>query len=163
MHDVDTGEWYAESIRNQLGKGGFVALTMAMRAGENLDGANGIHPHFRRFPEADTGTEGLGAFSPKVDATMALWNAGERCWGAAPGTWIPAVFAPSAGRAKSLAKAIVERGGGDLWFVAETARVREVGFFGPVFATAAEVAATARGDAIAYRGALMPSRDGVAR
>ena len=54
--------------------------------------------------EVDTGTEGLGVFSTKVDRTVALWQSGARCWGALAGTWRPVVFVPTATRAKALAR-----------------------------------------------------------
>jgi hypothetical protein len=107
--------------------------------------------------EVDTGSEGRSVFAPKATSTVSLWQRGERCWGAPAGTWRPAVFVPTQGRAKALARAIVERGGGALWLVAEMPRVREVGIFGAVFSTADEVASTPRGIPVTYRGALVAS------
>jgi hypothetical protein len=106
--------------------------------------------------EIDTGTEGVSVFSTKVATTVAIWRAGASCWGARPGTWRPAAFVPSSGRAKALARAIVAAGGGALWLIAEFGRLREAGALGPIFATGDEVAATPRGEPIAYRGALAP-------
>lgn len=113
--------------------------------------------------EIDTGAESLSVFVGKVGVTIAVWQAGERCWGAAPGTWRPAVFVLSESRARALAQAIVKVGGGDLWLVAEVDRLRDVGAFGPIFAAARDVAATPRGARIAYSGALAPGANEVPR
>jgi hypothetical protein len=106
--------------------------------------------------EIDTGTEGLSIFARKVAATVALWRSGHKCWGAPAGSWRPVVFVPTSNRARGLARAIIETGGGGFWLVAEFGRVRDVGAFGPAFATADDVAGTPRSHAIEYRGALAP-------
>lgn len=113
--------------------------------------------------EIDTGTEGRGVFATKAQWTVNAWNSGTRVWGAEPGIWRPVVFVPSTGRAKALARAIQEVGGGDLWLVAEFDRLAEVGVFGPLFATATDVAATPRRSPVTYRAALAPSPRGVPR
>lgn len=107
--------------------------------------------------EIDAGTESRSVFARKVTETLAIWRDGAKCWGAAPGTWTPSVFVLTSGRARGLARAIVDAGGGALWLVAEFGRLREVGAFGPIFATADEVVAVPRGQTIPYRGALAPS------
>lgn len=104
--------------------------------------------------EIDTGTEGITAFTPKVEATVELWRAGKHCWGAAPGQWRPSVFVPSPSRARALARAIAALEAGTLWLLAEFEIFRARGARGPVFASADEVAATPARVAIAYRGAL---------
>lgn len=111
--------------------------------------------------EIDTGSESAAVFARKVDATVSLWRANRKCWGAAPGTWRPAVFVPSEGRARALARTIVERGGGPLWLVAETAKVRRTGILGAVFATADNVAATPRLRPVSYAGSLVGRSAGV--
>lgn len=113
--------------------------------------------------EVDTGTEGRGVFAAKAQWTVDAWNSGARVWGAEPGLWRPVVFVPSTGRAKALARAIQDVGGGGLWLVGEFDRLVDVGIFGPVFATAADVAATPRRSPVTYRAALVPSSRGVAR
>jgi len=105
--------------------------------------------------EIDTGSEGRSVFSSKVQGTVALWRGGRKCWGAGAGTWRPAVFVPSAGRARALARCAVELGGGALWLLAEFGRLREVGALGPVFATADEVVTAPARQPIAYGGALV--------
>jgi hypothetical protein len=104
--------------------------------------------------EIDTGTEGIAAFTPKVETTVELWRMERRCWGAAPGCWRPSVFVPSSGRARSLARAIVASGGGTLWLVGEFNVLRARGVLGQVFASVDEVVATPAHAAIAYRGSL---------
>ena len=105
--------------------------------------------------EIDLGSEGIASvFARKVDATVAIWRDRRKCWGAAPGTWRPVAFVPSDGRARSLARMIVERGGGDLWLVSDIERVRRVGVLEGAFSTATEVAATPRRSPIAYTLAL---------
>jgi hypothetical protein len=47
----------AEAVGDDLGEGRLVALAVAVRAGQDLDGADRVHPHFRRFPEAHAGAE----------------------------------------------------------------------------------------------------------
>ncbi|MEB2314321.1 MAG: replication-relaxation family protein [Polyangiaceae bacterium] len=106
--------------------------------------------------EIDLGFETRGVFAKKVDATVALWTAGLPCCGAAAGTWRPAVFVLSEGRARSLAAVIERRGGGPLWLVAELQRVLATGALAPVLATAEEVSATPRGVPLPYRWALAP-------
>ncbi|MCY1306023.1 hypothetical protein D9M70_558550 [compost metagenome] len=50
MHDVDAVNRNAEAVGDELGKGGLVALAVAVRAGQHLDGADSVDAHFRRFP-----------------------------------------------------------------------------------------------------------------
>ena len=47
----------AETDGDELGEGRLVALAVAVRAGQNLDRADRIDAHFRRFPQADAGAE----------------------------------------------------------------------------------------------------------
>jgi hypothetical protein len=111
--------------------------------------------HLALVLEVDTGSEGASVFAGKVDATVSLWRANGKCWGAAPGSWRPAVFVPTENRARALAKAIVEHGGGPLWLMAEAPRVRQAGMVGAVFATAEAVAATPRQRTLSYVGSLV--------
>lgn len=113
--------------------------------------------------EIDTGTEGRSVFAMKVAETVQLWRTGQKCWGAAPGTWRPACFAMSEGRVRALAGAIVDRGGGALWLLADLGHVRAVGALGRIFATAAEVADTPRVQPVRYNAALVPAADEVSR
>lgn len=105
--------------------------------------------------EIDTGTEGLAAFAPKIETTVTLWREQKRCWGAAPGTWRPIAFVPSARRALAIARTIVDAGGGALWLISEFARIRKVGAFGPAFALADDVATMSASASIVYRGILV--------
>jgi hypothetical protein len=104
--------------------------------------------------EIDLGSEGLSVFASKIEATVILWRREKRCWGAAAGRWRPVVFVPSTVRARALARTIVELGGGALWLLAEFKRLREQGAFGPIFASATDIAATPSGARVMYRGAL---------
>jgi hypothetical protein len=104
--------------------------------------------------EIDTGTETLSTFRTKVNHTMELARTRRACWGAEPGSWWPLVLVPSAGRARTLARAITEADGGEFWLVTEFDRLREVGAFGPLLAFASAVAATPSKEPIAYQGAL---------
>ncbi|MCC6217858.1 MAG: replication-relaxation family protein [Polyangiaceae bacterium] len=113
--------------------------------------------------EVDTGTEGRSVFAMKVAETVQLWRSGQKCWGAAPGTWRPACFAMSEVRVRALAGAIVDRDGGALWLLAELGHVRAVGALGQIFATATEIAETPRGQAVRYAAALVPASHEVSR
>ena len=42
---------------DELREGGLVALAVAVRAGQDFDGAGRIDPHFGGFPQADAGAE----------------------------------------------------------------------------------------------------------
>ncbi|MFO0617256.1 MAG: replication-relaxation family protein [Polyangiaceae bacterium] len=106
------------------------------------------------FVEIDTGTEGRSVFASKARWTAEAWRSGSRVWGIAPGAWRPVVFVPTPGRARALSLAICEHDAGDLWLVAETGRLVEVGAFGPLFATATDVARTPRRSAITYHAGL---------
>ena len=52
VDDVDVLQRDAELVGDHLGKGGFVALAVAVRAGEHRDLAGGVHPHLARFEQA---------------------------------------------------------------------------------------------------------------
>jgi hypothetical protein len=107
--------------------------------------------------EVDTGTEGSATFREKATATVQLWQAGAKCWGAAAGTWRPIALAPTATRVRALARAIVDAGGSELWLLSEFSVLQERGGLGPVFATAAEAASVGRGAPMPYRYALAPA------
>ena len=47
----------AEPTGDELGEGRFVALPVTVRAGQDLDRADHVDAHFRRFPEADAAAE----------------------------------------------------------------------------------------------------------
>ncbi|MEA3192053.1 MAG: aerobic carbon-monoxide dehydrogenase large subunit, partial [Betaproteobacteria bacterium] len=57
VHDGDGLDRHAEPVGDELGEGGLVALAVAVRAGQHLDGAGRIDPHLGRFPQADAGPE----------------------------------------------------------------------------------------------------------
>ncbi len=57
VDDVDAVDRHAEAVGDQLGEGGFMPLPVAVRPGQNLDGADGIDSDLGRFPETDAGTE----------------------------------------------------------------------------------------------------------
>lgn len=107
--------------------------------------------------EVDLGTEGSSEFSSKVQTTVELWQAGEACWGAKPGTWRPVALTVTSTRARALARCIVAGGGDQLWLLGEFDVLRERGAFGPFLATAEVVAATPRAGEISYQGALAPA------
>lgn len=107
------------------------------------------------FVEIDLGTESTMTFASKVRVTVEADEAGELVWGFAPGSWIPVAIAPTAGRVRSLARAIVGAGGGDLWVLSEFAVLRERGLSGAVLARPADAETTRRGEEIAYRGRLV--------
>ncbi len=46
MRDFDLVERHTEHVRDNLRKGRFVTLAMAVGARENGDVAGGVHPHF---------------------------------------------------------------------------------------------------------------------
>src|SRR5882724_1425734 len=57
MDDRDLADRNAETFRDQLCKCGFVALPMAVRTCEHLDGADWVDADFGGLPQADTGAE----------------------------------------------------------------------------------------------------------
>ena len=50
VHDRDIVDRNAEPLGDELREGRLVALPVRMRAGQDLDRADRIDPHFRRFP-----------------------------------------------------------------------------------------------------------------
>ena len=57
MDDRDVVDADAEAVVDDLGEGGLVALAVGVGAGQDLDRADRIDPHFGQFPEADAGAE----------------------------------------------------------------------------------------------------------
>ena len=57
MDNVHSFYGDAQSGSHHLGKGGFVPLTMAVRAGENGDAAGGVHANFTALKQARPGTQ----------------------------------------------------------------------------------------------------------
>src|SRR5258708_35325555 len=52
----------AETFCDQLRERGLVALTVAVRTGQDFDGADWIDADFRRLPQADAGAEAADRF-----------------------------------------------------------------------------------------------------
>ena len=57
MHDRDIVDRNAETRGHELREGRLVPLAVRVRARQNLDRADRIDAHFRRFPQADAGAE----------------------------------------------------------------------------------------------------------
>src|SRR5690606_29337922 len=57
VDDRDLLERHAEALRDELREGGFVALAVAVRAGQHLDRADCVDSHLGRLPQADAGPE----------------------------------------------------------------------------------------------------------
>ena len=57
MHDLDLIERHAELADDELGEGGFVALAVAVGAGEDGDAAGGMDADFRDLVQAGAGAE----------------------------------------------------------------------------------------------------------
>ncbi len=57
VHDRDVVDRNAEPVGDKLGERGLVALTVAVRASENLDRAGRVDPDLGRFPAAEPGTK----------------------------------------------------------------------------------------------------------
>ena len=57
MDNVNGFYGNAQSGSHHLGKGGFVPLTMAVRAGENGDAAGGVHANFTALKQTSPGTQ----------------------------------------------------------------------------------------------------------
>ncbi len=69
MDHLDVVDRQAEALRDELGEGGLMALAVAVRAGQDLDRADGIDPHLGRFPEAHARAEradGLDGAMPQA-------------------------------------------------------------------------------------------------
>lgn len=103
--------------------------------------------------EYDAGTEHARQFAPKVETLRTLFERGLPVWGLQ--NWRPVVVAETPARLRTLASVIVAGGGGDLWVAALQARL-VADPFGPVFATAASVAATPPALTPAFGGRLVP-------
>ena len=107
------------------------------------------------FVEIDLGTESATTFASKVRVTVEADADGAELWGVMPGSWIPVAIAPTPGRVRSLARAIMGAGGSDLWYLSEFGRFREHGAGGVVLARPEDVLQTRRGEEIPYRGRLV--------
>lgn len=110
------------------------------------------------FAEIDTATESVATFAAKVRVTVNASEADAETWGFPAGSWIPIAIAPTPGRVRALARAIVREGGGDLWFLSEFTVLRQCGAAGSFLVRARDAAEVPRGDAIPYRGRL-PRRE----
>lgn len=110
------------------------------------------------FAEIDTATESVATFAAKVRVTVNAAAADVETWGFTSGSWIPIAIAPTPGRVRSLARAIVREGGGDLWFLSEFTVLRERGAAGSFLVRARDAAEVPRGEGIPYRGRL-PHRE----
>jgi len=55
MDDLDLVHRDAQLVGHHLGKGGFVALTMAVRAGKHRHAASRMHPHRADFVQPRAG------------------------------------------------------------------------------------------------------------
>jgi hypothetical protein len=55
VYDLDLVEWDAELVHHKLGEGGFVALAVAVGAGEDGDAAGGVDADFGALVEAGAG------------------------------------------------------------------------------------------------------------
>ena len=62
MDDLDLADRNAEPLGDQLREGGLVALAVAVRSRQDLDGADRIDPDFGGFPQADAGAEAADRF-----------------------------------------------------------------------------------------------------
>lgn len=94
--------------------------------------------------EADTGSENVSYFlEHKVRPLQALRLARKPVWGLSP--WRPIVLVPDARRLRSLARAIVDAGGGDFWLGTTLDVLRERSALGEAFATFAEIQSVGRG------------------
>src|SRR5713226_5969076 len=62
MDDLDLADRNAKALRDQLTESCFMALAMAVRSGEDFNGADGIDADFRRFPQADAGAQAADRF-----------------------------------------------------------------------------------------------------
>ena len=54
MDDRDVFNRQTKTIRHNLCKGCFMALTMTVAASENFDRSHRVHPHFCGLPQANT-------------------------------------------------------------------------------------------------------------
>lgn len=102
------------------------------------------------FAEIDLGTESAATFAGKVRVTVEASVPDQSLWGFETGAWMPIVLAPTPGRVRALARAIVGAGGADLWLAAQLDVVRERGIAGAVFARPLDVVETARGVPLPY-------------
>src|ERR1700733_7935879 len=57
MDDLHLADRHADPLRDQLREGGLVALAVAVRSRQYLDGADPIDADFPRLPQADTGPQ----------------------------------------------------------------------------------------------------------
>ena len=62
VDDLHLADRNAETLGDQLREGGLVALAVAVRAGEDFDGADRIDADFGGFPQADAGAQAADRF-----------------------------------------------------------------------------------------------------
>jgi hypothetical protein len=62
MDDRDLVDGDTQAIGNELTEGRLMALAVAVRAREDLDGADRVDAYFRGFPQADAGAEAADRF-----------------------------------------------------------------------------------------------------
>src|SRR3984893_9150644 len=62
MDDLHLADGNAEALRDQLRKRRLMALAMAVRTGQDFDGADRIDPDLRGFPQTDAGAQAANCF-----------------------------------------------------------------------------------------------------
>ncbi len=107
----------------------------------------------------------LAHYSPRIVAerkgrvTLALRKAHAPLWGL-PDGWRPLFLAPSVARLRSVARALVEEGAGDLWWGATFDLVAERGPLGSAYASMAEIAAAPKGEPVPFVRSVLPAAPG---
>lgn len=97
----------------------------------------------------------LAHYSPRIVAerkgriTLALQKVHAPLWGL-PDGWRPLFLAPSVARLRSVARALVEEGAGDLWWGATFDILAERGPLGSVYASMTEIAAVPRTEPVPF-------------
>ncbi|MBI5515266.1 MAG: replication-relaxation family protein [Deltaproteobacteria bacterium] len=104
----------------------------------------------------------LAHYSPRIVAerkgrvTLGLAKAHAPLWGL-PDGWRPLFLAPSVARLRTVARALVDEGAGDLWWGTTFELIVERGPLGPAYASMREIAAAPRGEPVPFTRSVLPA------
>jgi|GEM_PF-1477593 len=107
----------------------------------------------------------LSHYSPRIVAerkgriTLALRRAHAPLWGL-PDGWRPLFLAPSVARLRTVARALVDEGAGDLWWGATFDLVAERGPLGAAYASMADIVAAPKGESPPFTRSVLPPASG---
>lgn len=109
----------------------------------------------------------LAHYSPRIVGekkgriTLALRKARAPLWGL-PDGWRPLFLAPSVARLRTVARALVDEGAGDLWWGSTFDLVAEHGPLGVAFASMTDIVAAPKGEPPPFTRSVLPTATGAA-